>query len=253
MGRELIAIGRLVEARELLTEIAKTPSNAGEPPPLAAARTDARDLVDTLERRIPTLIIKLTRPAGAGTTAMIDGFPIALDLIERPRRLDPGEHVAILTASDGTEEKQLVKLLEGESKELSLTPPSAPIPMGPKAAPQTTPLSPAPPAAPERSHLLSYLAGGVAIVALGIGTPTGLIANAKTNELEPNCPDNKCPEPFKDDLRSANTLAAASTISFVVVGVCGALILFDFLRAPSRGAAADSAPPPLPWFGSVSR
>lgn len=251
VGRELIAIGRLVEAREMLTEIAKTPTNAGEPPPLAAARTDARDLVDALERRIPTLTIKLSRPAGASTTAVVDGFPIALDLIEKPRRLDPGEHIVILKAADGTEEKQLVKLSEGESKEITITPPNAPIPIGPKAPPQMTPLAPAPPDEPAPSHMLAYFAGGIALVSLGIGIPTGLVASSKTSELEPLCPNNRCPPDQSDNLASANTFAAVSTISFVTVGVCGALVLYDLLRTPSRGTTAYSSPPPL--FGTLSR
>jgi hypothetical protein len=244
VGKTLVALGRLVEARELLLEIAKAPPNAGEPPPLAAARTDARELVDALERRIPTITIKLSAPPEPAVTATIDGAPAAIDLLGQPRRLNPGEHVIALRSARGTEERLPLTLREGETREVIMMPP--------RDGPVTTPLprpDPAPPPTPGpveppegRSHVIAWIGGAVGVVALGTGAVTGLVASGKTSDLEPRCPQNSCPPPTHDDLHGAQTMALVSTISFVVVGVAAAVVVWDLVRSPGAKTARTTAP-----------
>jgi hypothetical protein len=247
VGRTLADLGRLLEARDFLRDIATAPAaDASEPPPLANARVDARQLVDKLDQRIPTLVVRLEGTVDARVSATIDGAPVAVDLLGQPRRLDPGDHAIVIRRGKG-ERAFRVDVAEAQKHEVKLEVPVDPeesarpaIGKGPADAP--TPVA-------RRSYTVAWVAGGIAVLASTAGAVTGVLAANKTEELRDTCPQKRCQRDQHEALESADNLALASTITFIVGGVAAAVAVWDILRTPASPTPIRPATGRALWLG----
>lgn len=103
----------------------------------------------------------------------------------------------------------------------------------------------APPPAPGMSteRLLSYVAGGAGVVALGVGIGFGLSASSKEGDLEDMCPSypSHCSRSqrtaLEDKYDSASTSATISTIGFIgaVALLAGGVVLYVISPEWKRG------------------
>ncbi len=234
VGRTLVQLGRLVEARDLFISIARMPAQPGEPPPVTSARGEALTMADSLEHRIPTLAIKITGPIDPSVSATVDGVAIAIELLEQPRRVDPGAHTVVVHAG-GLDRMVDVTVAEGENKEISIEVPR------PDSGAAVQPL-PAPPPQPrpppKRSHTIAWVGAGMVVTGVTAGTLTGLSAISKTNTLLDVCSGALCPPPYHDELQRAETMATLSTISFIFAAAGFVLTVWDLAR--------DQSPPSDP-------
>lgn len=236
VGRTLIDLGRLMEAREHLLQIARAPATPGEPPPIAAARTDARQLIDRLEGIIPTLAIKLEGRLSPNVSVTVDGVVVAMETLSEKRRLDPGVHV-IRVHRGRAKPTELEVEAKNEHREVTLRIPEDPdaaAAAGAGAAGATFerfPPTPVKPTKEERSYTIAWIAGAAAVVGVAVGTTTGVIAANKKDDLQ--CPGEVCPPSEHESLREAKSIALVSTIAFLVSGVAAGVAAWDiFLRAP---------------------
>jgi hypothetical protein len=258
VARTQATLGLLVEARDTVAAIRKTPPKPNEPEPFAEARNKADELDSSLEGRIPSLTITVDG-AGAGETPTItiDGVQVPAAAVGLPRKVDPGHHV-ITAKTASAEGSQEIDVREKEQKQVQLT----------LAAGSTTPPTGAgdtsgtnPEALPEGEQTTSHSPGwltwagaGVGVVGIGVGSVTGLMELSKTSSLSKQCNANKqCPP--GSDYNSALTLSTVATVSFIVGGI-GAAVAVGSLIIGHPIPAASTAPAPsaarlevTPWVG----
>jgi hypothetical protein len=258
VARTQATLGLLVEARDTIAAIRKTPPKPNEPEPFVEARSKADELDSSLDGRVPSLTITVDGAAASETpTITIDGVQVPAAAVGLPRKVDPGHHVIVAkTASaEGTQE---IDVREKEQKQVQLTliagSTSTP-PMGANDSSGTNPEA-LPEGEQATSHSPSWLTwagAGVAVVGVGVGSITGLMELSKVSSLNGQCPKKVCPA--SSDYSSATTLATVSTVSFIVGGV-GAAVAIGSLVVGHPTPAASTAPSPSaarleisPWVG----
>jgi hypothetical protein len=209
-------------------------------------------------------------PAVPGLVVKLDGAALAPAALGVPAPVDPGKHVVAATAPGRQSwSKQITVAKNGENHEISipaLSPPAG-APAG-NAAPSGTPAggTPAggtPPAgsAPQSGatsatpggtpptttgktsnprRIGAYVAGGVGVVGIGLGSYFGLKAFSDWKKRNDNCPNGRCNQTAVTAHDSAHTAAIVSDVSFGVgVAALGAAAYLWFTSSP-----ASSEKPP---------
>jgi len=263
VARTQATLGLLVEARDTIAAIRKTPAKANDPEPFAEARNRAEELDASLDGRVPSLTIKVDGAAAGETpTITIDGVQVPAAAVGLPRRVDPGHHVvaAKTASSEGSAE---VDVREKETKQVQVTLSAS---STPGALPGKDDSSAAPPNAEggsegeeTTSHSPSWLTwagAGVGVAGIGVGAVTGLMSISKTSSLKDECPAKSCVTPQANkDRDSAFTLATISTVSFIAGGVGAAIAIGSIVLGHPEPSAATAPPPSAarlqvtPWVG----
>jgi hypothetical protein len=227
----LVQKGKLVEAQELMQDIARSPPVALEPAPWTRARAEAAAAAAALAPRLCRLEIHLRgAPDGSSPRVTLDREPLAAASLGVPRVVDPGTHQIDVELPGFKLASQSVELAEGQRLKITialeaLPPPSSkrkdPPPESSSAIflnPAPPPSSPTPPGTRANQGLLW---GGLAVTGVFAlsGTVTGLLAQRRADDLRTQCPDNRCPLSLKEDVDSARSLATLSTASFVLSGL----------------------------------
>ncbi|MEJ7728149.1 MAG: hypothetical protein WKG00_02945 [Polyangiaceae bacterium] len=182
---------------------------------------------------------------GRPVTVEVDGA--AAD--DAPLALDPGTHTVVARAADETPTQRTVELARGARERIEIV-------LGARAqAPVPAPVNEAAPAPSNASNPLlvpALVAFGAAGVGAALGVGFGVAAAGEADELDHLCPQNPCSSEHRGVYDSAQQLATASTVSFVVAGVAaaGGVALY-FVgarhRADERAAPARTRPSSLAW------
>jgi hypothetical protein len=251
VARTQVALGLLVEARDTIAAIRKTPAKPSDPEPFTEARAKAEDLDGSLEGRVPSLTIAVEGvPEGQTPTVTIDGVQVPAAAVSLPRKVDPGHHVIVAkaAAAEGTQE---IEIHEKEQKQVQVTLSAASVPPSsggePPANPEATPEE------QTTSHSPSWITwAGVGLAGVGVvaGSITGILELSKASALSDECSKvavngkKACANPqSQSDLSTAQTLATISTVSFIAAGV-GAAVALGSLVVGHPVPAAANAPPP---------
>lgn len=228
----LVQKGKLVEAQELMQDIARSPPVALEPAPWTRARAEAAAAAAALAPRLCRLEIHLRgAPDGSSPRVTLDREPLPAASLDVPRVVDPGTHQIDVELPGFKPASQSVELAEGQRLKITIAlealPPSSskrkePPPESSSAIflnPAPPPSSPTPPTSTRANQGLLW--GGLAVTGVFAlsGTVTGLLAQRRADDLRAQCPDNRCPLSLKEDVDSARSLATLSTASFVLSGV----------------------------------
>ncbi len=234
VAKAALLMGKLVEAREAADEVAKSVPRPKEPEPFATARAEAQRISDELDKRIPTLTVKLkgVRP----------GDKVEVRVDERvvgdygKVRRNPGKHSVSATAGKETKSSD-VELEDGKTAEVSFdfTPPPPK-----KAAPEPEPPPPPPPPPDTSWKLPTYAGFGVAGVGLLVGTITGLGAKSRASAAKDQCVDNRCPPAAHADIDSGKSQATLSTISFGVAIIGAGVGVWGLSKKPKASAPAKT-------------
>lgn len=260
LARAQAAVGQLVEARDTALRVTRIPEKTGEPAPFKNARDGAAALNDELEGRIPSLTVHVKNvPDGVSTTLTIDGADVPAEVIDHPRKLNPGHHVVAAKAGTADGQQEL-DLAEKETKEVTIELPAQTA--APPDKPAEKPVE-APAEGGGGNKVLIF--GGFGLAAAGViaGSVTGVMAIGKANTVKNSCPNggNVCPTSVDGDLSSGKTLATISTVSFIVAGVGAAVGVAGFFigggsSAPESKPADAPAPDAstsslrvIPWIG----
>lgn len=198
-----------------------------------------------LESRMPRLTIKLAPDAPASTEVVRDGTVLGAVSVGTPLPANVGAHTVVARGPGLAEQSFTVTLKEGEQQELVVAP-GAPLP--PSASPPAGQGGATDGASGGGSGWSTMttgavVAGGVAVVGLGMGIGFGLSTGSHWSTAQQECGKGCGPSSPAQSARStAITDATISDASFVVAGVALATGVVLWLTAPKR---AEAPPQPL--------
>jgi hypothetical protein len=223
VARAYLALGKLVEARDVALGVARLPVASAEPAPFTDARAAAAQLATEIAGRIPSVAIAIQ--GDAPDSLSVDGATVPREAWSVPRRVNAGKHtvVARLGARAVTQD---FAVAEGESASVALDMRALP----PEASPRPHPDVPA---ATRPLGALFWISAGVGATGLAVGGVAGVVSIASKGTADSLCRDNKCPPPAYASLDAANTWANVSTIAFVAAGAGAALAIAGFVLRPS--------------------
>jgi hypothetical protein len=288
MARAHANLNKLVKARELYNKVIREPLPTNAPKAFQNAQDEAQKELNELEPRLPYVTVQV-EGAGAQTVSVTqNGVAIPPALIGVPRPVDPGEHEFQALTESLASRPQKVTVAEKSRQNVALkleprtavsAPPVTPPPTGatpetPGAGTSAQPGTPGavadvPPASDSGSskqglRIGSYVAFGVGVAGLAVGTVFLLKAGSKADEADDLCaskpaPGGKCDislqsgvKALEDEEKSARTL---STVGFIAggVGVAAGVTLFILSSGGSEQASRTRRPrvEPLIGLGSV--
>jgi hypothetical protein len=205
-------------------------------PAIAASKRDA------LRADLPRLTLSLPDGAPPGTVVERNGVELTRASLGVPLPIDPGEHSLSVRLPDGSEREHRITLARGEQKELQLALPAraAPPPVSTaRSAPSAAPPGRDRAGASRQTSPWLYVAGGAALVGIGVGTVGGVLAMKRTQEIDDNCTGNVCNDEGLAAADDAKRYALVSTIGFSVGAAglaAGAVLLLARPSATDRSA-----------------
>lgn len=238
-GRALERMSRLADAARRYEVAANTPVGNDSPEAFRQAVRDAQDELSDLHDRVPKLAITVQGETAPGqrVEVSLDGEVLALNALDTPRDVNPGEHIvkAIVDGDVVVEDHVLVK--EGESKPVLLRlehrrpPPSRDVAV---PNPDTTSANNG-----SAMRTWGWVTLGVGVAGVATGVVAGKLMVDTQDTLDKGCTPT-CPPSLEDDLSRFRTYRTVSTVGYGVgaVGIAvGALLL---LLAPSNTEPAHS-------------
>ncbi len=259
LARSLTGLGRFVEAQETYNRIVREGVPATAPDAFKRALTDAKKEVETVEPKIAGVTISVQASGGSDVSSakvMLDGAAVSTASLGVKRSIDPGPHTLQVSADGYKAIEARFDVPAGGSVDepVSLEVDRTATAPGPaEAATGATAAAVergAAPASTKGHSILPWVAFGVGAAGLGLGAITGFMAMSQHSTLANECHGSVCGEENSGDLSSYHTVAALSTVGFVVggVGIAGGVILL--LTQPkgesSAPAPAASPSPPSP-------
>jgi hypothetical protein len=204
VGRALLELGRWLEARDVLLQVAAAAVGPGDPPAFQRAKDTAGELAGELDNRLPSIQARIVdAPADIGVSVTIDGTKLPGAAAQLPRRVDPGAHILEANAEGYAPFRQQVTVSERQALVVPVAMKSsndggrAPT-VGPLGIPWVT---------------WSWGSVGVGATSLLIGGITGGVALSKMSELDVRCPEhNRCSSTVKPLYDEMQTLATASNV-----------------------------------------
>ncbi len=203
----------------------------------------ADEQIRSLEPRLPKLVVTAdTVPEGF--IVSIDQTKMGQGGLGSPLPVDPGEHQVAATApkkqpwvTKVTVPNQPgvttvnIPALADEAAAPATSPAAAPPPVTAEPAPTAKPTTTTPPEGDSGSgtkKTLGYVALGVGVVGVGVGSYFGLQTLNKKDDAGPYCPNKECSPHGMDLIEEARSTATISTVGFAVglVGIAaGAWLL----------------------------
>jgi hypothetical protein len=254
LAKAHLAVGHLVEARDVALEVARMPHENGEPSIFEKARKEAKELEANVKPRIPT--VRIVVKGGPATKVSVDAGEVAVLLLGEPVAMNPGKHAIAAWNADAVETRADVDLAERDAKEIELTLPTA-NPVVVATMPELRRSSGAAPpkvGGSERSGVANVLivsGFGVALAGLAVGGVTGALTLSKAGTVKGQCENGICDPQAKADLDSASSLATVSTIGFAVAGagaLCGVIGLL-LPRTKTESALHSTERRAAVWIG----
>jgi hypothetical protein len=263
-GQEQKHAGKLLEARRelLVCAAASCPD---------AVKADCAELLDAIERALPTVAFDAKDDAGVDLSAVrvaVDGVEVADHLDGLPIPVDPGRHTFTFTMAERSPVERTFIIVEGEKArhERIVIPGPGPVPVAtapappPASAPPPVPAAPVPnessPSSWSTQKTLAVAAAGAGVAGVVVGSVFGLTASSDWSRAQRECNATTCPDRNAAliDHDATTSAAAVSTVAFVAAGVllAGGVVLF--LTAPSGAPSAASlqvAPAAGPGTGGM--
>jgi hypothetical protein len=199
----------------------------------------AETQASALDRDVPQVTFAFAEPAPPGTKITIDGEPVEPSVAFRA---DVGAHAIVVASPGKGQNTESVTLATGDRRRIELDVPGAPPkpspPPKPPAAPAPEPPAPSPPPS-SGPNLLPWIAGGVGVAGLVVGSITGGVVLAKKSVANDHCQGTACDAEGQRAVDTGRTLGWVSTIAFGlgVVGIGTAIVLF----ATGGGSNASSS------------
>lgn len=227
-------VGRTASAYEMFGQVASIARAAGK----FERERSAKERIAALEPRLARvrLLVKATAP---GLELRIDDVAIDKARWAQPFPIDPGAHAIRATAPGRTPFEMRFTVQERATAEASV-----PELVDPKPAAPPPPAPPPPVSTTQRTFAL--VAGGLGVVALGVGSVAGVIAISHKSTAQRECPTDTyhfhCPTEEGSAAWNASTSAGnVSTVGFVAAGVllAGAGVLW--FTAPSSRTRAGAS------------
>jgi len=229
--------GRLLEARERLSVCVRDVC-------ASFIRSECAKWLEEVEAGLPTVVLAARDANGqdvVDVSVSVDGRAIAERLTGTPIAVDPGMHkFSFQRAGEPPIERTLVVRAGEKNRQLAVRfgapeseePPPAQEPAATPA--ETEAPSSAPPAKPKTAmRTVSYIVGGIGVLALGSWAYFGL-----TGKKDESALDDRCPDCTQDEIDDVHTKYVIADISLGVGIVClGSAAWLFFSSAPKRTQA----------------
>jgi len=251
LGRAQRKAGRLVEAHETLQQAADEARALASRMPKynQAARTADAELA---EIKPELALLSVDAPAEDGLSLSVDGRRIPQNRWKSIPVM-PGKVEVVLSAADGREARRTIDAVASREQpvKLELSAPAEPAGTGAAAAAGTPP----PQVLPSRSedeppvedrgtgHPLrpyAYVAAGVGALGIATFVVAGSMARSTENDLEANCPANRCPRGLEDKVDEGRTQQTVANIG-LAVGIIGAATAVTLFVSDRSSPSAESA------------
>lgn len=197
----------------------------------AVIRHDCEQWADQIERNLPTIVIRASDARSpqdvTHVNVSLDGRTIVEELDGKAVAVDPGKHRLSLRAPGFELVEMELLVVQGEKNRpliFSLTPTSS----------SSSSFLPSSSSSSRHSEIptTTWIAGGVAAVALSSMLVFGFSALAKKNNLESTCaPMHACTSDDRDALHRNGLIA---DVSFSISVIATAVAVTTFIRRPSR-------------------
>jgi hypothetical protein len=249
LAQSKIALGKWVEAQEILNRILREGVAPGSPPAFSRALGEAKKELDALTPRMPFVIVEVTGPSADAVKVSIGGVDLPAAVIGVKRPIDPGKHQVRAGAEGFTPVEEAVTAAEGKTVTVTLQLKADP------NAPAPPPVTPSPEEKPSSLRFKLGIAG-VAVGGAGIvlGAVAGGIALAKHGELAKKCPppSGNCDGSVtQGDLDSFRGVANGATAGFVLGAALAATGIVLMVTAPKAKPAAGAWITPLVGPGAL--
>jgi hypothetical protein len=230
-ARALVKLGKLVEASERYVEVQQLSGSAGDEAVQKRALADAATDLAALTPKIPLVTVQVEGAPAAEVSVLMDGAPIPVALLGDARPVNPGRHDIEGTRNGEHAVVQLI-LAEGEQKAALLrfgaVVQKAPVVggnLGTPAAPAASKLG--------SQRTFALVAGGIGVVAVGVGTVFGLKSRSRHDDAAKYCTGGSCTD--TRGVTAGNDAHAAGNVSTIVMivgaaGLAGGVVLW--LSAP---------------------
>jgi hypothetical protein len=220
----LEALGQLVEAREMVYEVSRLPIQPNEPFAFAQARSNLAAVIDALDSRIPSLVLRIEGAPNDIVVATVDDKKIPAERLTVPLSFNPGTREVVVTAPGYQTARATVKLVEGVTK-----PVEVPITLEREVVAVKIPLPPPKvEPAPTRNIGLIYAgigaSGALAAVAAGTAIGVGALYGPAEDRLAGEC-ERDCKTEFVRLTSTQQALAYTSIFTLIGAGVVGGATL----------------------------
>jgi len=253
----------LADCYEKAGKLASAWANFREAESIAAGRGDqargqiAKNRYTALEPRLSKLWIKVTEGNDPAIVVERDGEPIPKESWGVALPTDAGDHV-VEASAPGKKTWSSTVTVSGEGANIPVevplleslpAPPSAPVPAVAAPAAATQPVTPPPgPRTSSTQRVLAYVAGGVGVVGLGLGTYFTVHASSKKNDSLSHCnkdQPNLCDQTGVDLRNQALSSARLATAFMIGGGAFLATGVVLFVTAPSSHPERAGSVPSL--------
>jgi hypothetical protein len=164
-----------------------------------------------VQARLSRVVMIAARPID-GLVVTFDGARLGNGVLGTPLPIDPGPHAIKAEAAGRAAWSTTIDVLPGPTTQTVTLPDLAPASVDSAGSPSF----PDPVAPPPRVSPLAWVAGGVALTSLGIGTYFGLTAFSKNDAASLACPRNVCTAAGIELDQQGRTAATASTVAFAI-------------------------------------
>ena len=200
----LAGAGKLREAKKTFAEISAQPGNQEE----KDVETAAKEQVNVLAAKVPTVTVHLRTQPPAGADIQIDGLPA---VAEQPTEVDAGPHTIILTGAGIKKSELQVTTQEGTKQVVEM------------AVEVDVPVTLPPPPHKSNRKLYGFIGVGVG-GALAVGSVVALVVRSgDVDKVKNDCPGNVCPTSKKTEVLGAKSDASTLAVAAGIMGA-GALI-----------------------------
>jgi len=224
------AEGKTASAHAEFDEAAKLAAQRG---PAEREREGlARDHLLALEKKTSYVALEIG-PGAALAEIKVDGQALDRAAWAAPIPLDPGDHAITFAAPGKKTLSKTVKIAEPGTQKLAV----------PALEDESSGLPPPPPPPPDDGRgrrIAGFVAGGVGLVGIGVGSYFGIRAASKQSAAQGHCAGRFCdPEGLSLD-RDAHGSATVSTVLFGVgiAGLAAGAVLVLTSLPKSQGQAA---------------
>ena len=227
--------GKLVDARKLLQQCSSANCSA-------FVQKECVGWLEDVEARLSSVILSAKNGAGADlvdVAVSIDGKDGPRKLDGRALDIDPGEHTFVFQLEDGKKAEQRVWIRERErGKSVAVTMGTPDATAGAPGKPVALPAEQAPASGGGSPlKLVGFIAAGVGVAGLAVGTIFGLKASSKLSAPQCDTSSKMCDPGVVSDAKSAATV---STIGFIAGAVLVAGGVTLVLLAPKGGSGAET-------------
>jgi hypothetical protein len=242
VGKSLVELHRLIEARDKLLAVGRIPESADVSDALKEARAEAATLQSELAERIPEIrFVVKGLAAGVEVVIKVGDEEVRADV---PRKVDPGEHAVRATAEGYQPVEVKVAIAERQS---------LPVELAFERDDSSQPISGEEPD-PTGYYVALGVSFGFAGVGAIVGGITGGLSLAAASDAKEGCfTETECPTENEDDADRSLLLAHISTVSFIVAGVGAAAgVITLIIGPPTSDTAIEPAIGPG-WAGVRGR